>query len=106
MSTPFDPANPKDHFPEKTIYSLFSGGGYGNGQTGAAALWQVRLGMISKGPLGAIQYGRRLTQALRKTGFRGQSDAAYHTSLYKIFLDLEIEMVDQWANSSPTPVCF
>jgi len=99
VSTPFDPSNPGDHFPEKSIGSILVGGNYANGQTGSAALWQVRLGMISKSPFGAIYYGRRLTQALKNTGFIGQSDSAYHPGLYQKFLNLEMEMVDQWASS-------
>ena len=102
VSTPFDPANVEDHFPEKPIAGLFAGGNYGNGQIGSAALWEIRLAMISKSLFGAVQFGRRFTNAMRNSGFRGQSDAAYHPGLYEIFWDLEMEMVDQWANAAPS----
>lgn len=97
VTVPFNPATPGDHFPE---HRDISSGGYADGQIGAAALWQVRLGMRSKcRPSGTPQFAVRFARALKETGFFGTSPGTSDTGIYRYLHDLETEMVDQWATS-------
>jgi hypothetical protein len=102
VSSPFNPASPGDHFPEHR-----AGGNtcdYCDGQIGAAALWQVRVGMRSKcRPSGLPQFDVRFDRALKETGFFGVPPPDNDTGRYRMLVDLETKMVDQWATSgSPT----
>jgi hypothetical protein len=70
-------------------------------QMAAAALWEVRKGMRSKClPSGTANYLVRFIRALRNTGFFG-TPALTHSdrSIYRILLDLELKLVQQWATS-------
>ena len=98
VTVPFNPGTPGDHFPEHR------GGGntcdYCDGQIGAAALWQVRVGMRSKcRPSGLPQFGVRFQRALKETGFLGFTPANSDTGRFQELYDLEQKMVDQWATS-------
>jgi hypothetical protein len=96
LGLPFDPADPLDHFPEHRPLGTTA---YSDMQIGAAALWQVRLGMRSKcRPSGLPQFAVRATRALKNTTFfpfPGNTDEGIHTYLR----DLETELVDEWATS-------
>src|SRR5260370_4197600 len=99
VTVPFNPAAPNDHFPE---HRSIATGDYAEGQIGAAALWQVNLGMRTKcRPSGWPQFGVRYQRALKKTGFLGftppypRSD----TDSYRLLYDLQAKMVDQSATS-------
>ena len=98
VSVPFNPAAAGDHFPEHR-----AGGntdGYADGQIGAAALWQVRLGMRSKcRPSGMPQFAVRFARALRESGFMGFTPANTDQGIFQQLYDLEVEMIDQWATS-------
>jgi hypothetical protein len=101
VTVPFNPAAANDHFPEHRALGNF-GGGYADGQIGAAALWQVNVGMRSKcRPSGWPQFGVRFQRALKNTGFTGfsPSSPATDTDVYRLLYDLEAKMVDQWATS-------
>jgi hypothetical protein len=96
---PFNPAASGDHFPEHRALGNF-GGGYADMQIGAAALWQVNLGMRSKcRPSGWPQFGVRYQRALKNTGFLGFSPGTSDTDIFRMLYDLESKMVDQWATS-------
>ena len=98
VTVPFNPATPGDHFPEHRAGG--NTGGYADGQIGAAALWQVRLGMRSKcRPSGMPQFAVRFARALKVAGFIGIAPANTDQGIFQQMYDLEVEMVDQWATS-------
>lgn len=101
VTAPFNPATPGDHFPE---HRSLATGDYADGQIGAAALWQVRIGMRSKCRWSGIpQFGVRFARALKETGFMGFAPSSTDTGLYRQLNDLLFEMIDQWALAgSPT----
>ncbi len=98
VTTPFNPGAPGDHFPEHR-----AGGNicdYCDMQVGAAALWQVRVGMRSKcRPSGMPQYGVRFQRALKETGFLGFTPNTSDLGSYQHLWDLETKMADQWITS-------
>ncbi len=99
VTVPFNPAAPNDHFPE---HRSIATGDYAEGQIGAAALWQVNLGMRSKcRPSGWPQFGVRYQRALKNTGFLGFTPGypGSDTDSYRLLYDLQAKMVDQWATS-------
>lgn len=97
VTVPFNPGNPGDHYPE---HRALATGGYADGQIGAAALWQVRLGMRSKcRPSGMPQFAVRFARALKETGFLGFTPTATDLDIYRLLYDLELQMVEQWATS-------
>lgn len=99
VTIPFNPASPNDHFPE---HRSIATGDYAEGQIGAAALWQVNLGMRSKcRPSGWPQFGVRFQRALKNTGFLGFTPGypGSDTDSFRLLYDLEAKMVDQWATS-------
>jgi hypothetical protein len=100
VKVPFDasvPAAVGDHFPE---HRALANDGYADGQIGAAALWQVRLGMRSKcRPSGIPQFGVRYARALKNTGILGFTPAGTDMGIYQYLYDLDQKMVDQWASS-------
>jgi hypothetical protein len=99
VTVPFNPAAAGDHFPEHRALGNF-GGGYADGQIGAAALWQLRIGMRSKcRPSGLPQFGVRFARALKQTGFFGAAPPLSDTAVYRYLYDLEHALVDQWATS-------
>lgn len=98
VTTPFNPGAPGDHFPEHRAGGVTCD--YCDGQIGAAALWQIRIGMRSKcRPSGLPQFGVRFQRALKETGFLGFSPANSDMGRYQLLYDLEAKMVDQWATS-------
>lgn len=101
VTVPFNPGTPGDHFPEHRVGNT---DGYADGQVGAAALWQVRIGMRSKcRPSGLPQFGVRFARALKEAGFLGFAPDNSDLGTYQQLYDLELEMVEQWASSgSPT----
>lgn len=97
LSWPLDPTDPGDHFPE---HRSIVRGGYADGQIGAAALWQVRLGMRSKcRPSGMPQFAVRFARAFKNTGFFGSTPPPTDRGVYRFLLDLQTEMLEQWATS-------
>jgi hypothetical protein len=98
VTVPFNPAVPGDHFPEHR-----AGGNtcdYCDGQIGAAALWQVRLGVRSKSrPSGLLEFGVRFQRALKNTGIFAYSPSYADVGVYQQLYDLETKLVDQWAAS-------
>ncbi|HEV8700670.1 MAG TPA: kelch repeat-containing protein [Candidatus Polarisedimenticolia bacterium] len=99
VSVPFNPGDAGDHFPEHRGPGT-SSCNYDDGQIGAAALWQVRLGMRSKcRPSGVPQFGVRYQRAMKHTGFFGAAPACSDLGIYRHLYDLETEMLDQWATS-------
>ena len=97
VTVPFDPASPGDHFPE---HRKLGNDDYADGQIGAAALWQVNLGMRSKcRPSGWPQFGVRYSRAVKNAGFLGFMPGSTDTDIYRLLYDLEQKMVDQWATS-------
>ena len=97
VTVPFNSASPGDHFPE---HRTLTTGGYANGQMGAAALWQARVGMRSKcRPSGLPQFGVRFQRALKETGFLGFTPGNTSVDNFRQLYDLETKMVDQWATS-------
>ncbi|MEM8483991.1 MAG: hypothetical protein AAF564_00505 [Bacteroidota bacterium] len=97
VAVPFNPAAIGDHFPEHRAISTID---YADSQIGAAALWQVRLGMRSKcRPSGMPQFAVRFARALRETGFFGTAPAGTDQGIFNYLYDLEVEMVEQWASS-------
>ena len=95
VQTPFDPADPHDHFPE---HQGLPSEEYANGQVGGAALWQVLEGMRSKcGLCGPLQFGARFQRALKQTGLFGFEPGFTATGIYQLLYDLEARMADQWA---------
>jgi len=97
VDLPFDPAKPGDHFPE---HRLLWTNDYADGQIGAAALWQVRLGMRSKcRPSGAPQFAVRFARALRETGMFSATPPHTDRGIYRYLTELGREMLEQWATS-------
>jgi len=98
VTAPFNPATPGDHFPEHR-----AGGNtcdYCDMQMGAAALWQIRIGMRSKcRPSGMPQFAVRFQRALKQTGFFTVAPNTSDTGDYQKLYDLEAKMADQWATS-------
>ncbi|MDJ0869857.1 MAG: hypothetical protein QNK03_27435 [Myxococcota bacterium] len=103
VTVPFNPASPGDHFPEHRAISTDSSG-YSDAQIYSAALWEVRLGMRSKcRPSGLPQFEVRFARALKEAGFLPDPPTAggvlQDIGLYALLLDLEIQMIEQWATS-------
>ncbi len=97
VEVPFDQTDPMDHFPE---HRSLASGGYADGQIGAAALWQVRLGMRSKcRPSGMPQFAVRFARALKNTGMYGSTPPRTDRGIYTFLYGLEQEMLEQWATS-------
>jgi hypothetical protein len=98
VTVPFNPGTPGDHFPEHRAGGVTCD--YCDGQIGAAALWQARVGMRSKcRPSGLPQFGVRFQRAMKETGFLGFSPANSDTGRFQLLYDLEQKMVDQWATA-------
>jgi len=99
VTVPFNPLSPGKHFPEhRSLANPYQG--YADGQIGAAALWQVRLGMRSKcRPSGVPQFAVRYARALRNTGLLGTDPGTSDKGIYRYLNDLEEKMTDQWATS-------
>ena len=97
VAWPFNPAITGDHFPEHRDIAT---GQYADMQIAAAALWQVREGMRSKcRPSGHPQYFVRFTRALKNAGFLGATPGSTDLGVYQLIIDLEREMIEQWATS-------
>ena len=97
VTVPFNPADPRDHFPE---HRALATGQYADMQIAGAALWSVRQGMRSKClPSGTPQYFVRFVRALRNTGWFGAALNNNDRDVYRGLLDLEIKLADQWATS-------
>lgn len=95
LSVPFHPASPGDHFPERRKGS----DEYADMEIAAAALWQVREGMRALDPVsGTTLFQARFLRALRMTGF-GKDPGTSDRGIYRRLVDLEIEMIDQWATA-------
>lgn len=97
VTLPFDPADPRDHFPEHRTLAI---GDYADGQIAAAALWSVRQGMRSKClPSGTAQYWVRLNRALWNFGFLASSCVGCDRDIYRYAQDLMRQMTEQWATA-------
>ena len=96
VDIPFDPSDPKDHFPE---HRDLASGVYSDMQIPTAALWQVRLGMRSKcRPSGTPQFAVRFARALKRTGFFTDTESN-DRRVYEYLFDLESMMTDEWATA-------
>ena len=96
IDIPFNSSDPKDHFPE---HRDIGSGPYSEMQIGAAALWQIRLGMRSKcRPSGTPQFGVRFARALKRTGFFSVLESN-DRRIYDFLYDLESQMIDEWATA-------
>jgi hypothetical protein len=96
------PGQPNDHFPEKR-QSLATCSIYCDGQTAAAALWEVRLGMRSRFRLlGVPQFGVYVQGALRMTGLSQDLILPPYDDrkIYRMIQELLRELTLAYAGSS------
>ena len=101
LPLPFTPDAPGDHFPEHRGLAV---GEYADMQIPTAALWQLQLAMRSRSlTAGSIPLARRLSRALYKTGFLGFTPEATDLGIYQHLLDLESELMDEWAAAPKDP---
>lgn len=92
---------PGDRFPERRHEGHTLEVDYVNMQIAAAVLWELREGMRSKeGALGETQYFKRLIGAIRGTGLSGATVSSNDLGIYDLFQELELELTEQWANTS------
>ena len=104
---------PADRFPDKRIDTTVGSAAnpcgvaspniYCNGQIGAAALWDARLGLRSRSPLlGVPEFGARVQTALRRLIVTPDLEQSSYTDLgvYRVLQGILLELVTDYASSS------